>query len=342
MNPSTEPKDDSRMMSYLRRFAALTGVAVLACGLAACSDASSSSTASTIDYSACPTDDSAEQEANVDRSGQGNFPSISGEDTPVIAAGSGDEPGSKVLVKTLSKGDGPLVCPGATIKAAYVGALWDGTVFDSSYQRGEPIEFSLNQVVKGWTYGLAHTHVGDRIELVIPASLGYGAQARGNIPANSTLVFVVDIKAVATAKVADESILKGGVPTGEQLPAGITVTGEPGEQPSLSIDESVAPPTEQHIYTIYKGAGDALADGQTALFKQVIGGFGAGGQTQSSWDQEPLQVPVADAQIAGATIGSRLVIVVPVPSQQPQSGQPATAAQARVFVVDLVGTSSTE
>ena len=232
------------------------------------------------------------------------------------------------------------MCPGATIKANYVGALWDGTVFDSSYQRGEASEFSLNQVVKGWTYGLAHTHVGDRVELVIPASLGYGGQARGNIPANSTLVFVVDIVGVATQNIADDSVLSSGVATGEELPAGITVTGEPGTEPTLTIDESVGAPTEQKMYTIYKGAGEALTADQTFLYKQVVGGFGANGQTQSSWSQEALQAPVAQANVTGVTVGSRIVIVAPVPPQQAQSGQEAPPAQATVFVVDIVGTPS--
>ena len=335
------------MMSSLRRFGAIAGAAALVLGLAACTDATSSSSSSSssspapeIDYSACSTDDSAEQNTNVDRSGAGDFPSVSGDGTPVIAAGSGSEPSSKVLVKTLKEGDGAVVCPGATIKAHYVGALWDGTVFDSSYKRGEPSEFSLNQVVKGWTYGLAHTRVGDRVELVIPASLGYGGQARGNIPANSTLVFVVDIVGVATQDVADESILSSGVATGEELPAGITVTGEPGAEPTLTIDESVSAPTEQKMYTIYKGAGEALTADQTVLYKQVVGGFGANGQTQSSWSQDPLQAPVAQANLVGTTVGSRILIVAPIPPQEAQSGQDAPPAQATVFVVDIVGTSS--
>ena len=333
------------MMSSLRRLGALAGAAALVFGLAACTDATSSSSSSSpapadVDYSACSTDDSAEQNTNVDRSGKGTFPSVSGEDTPVIAAGSGSEPTDKVLVKTLKQGDGAVVCPGATIKANYVGALWNGTVFDSSYQRGEASEFSLNQVVKGWTYGLAHTHVGDRVELVIPASLGYGGQARGNIPANSTLVFVVDIVGVATQNIADDSVLSSGVATGEELPAGITVTGEPGTEPTLTIDESVGAPTEQKMYTIYKGAGEALTADQTFLYKQVVGGFGANRQTQSSWSQEALQAPVAQANVTGVTVGSRIVIVAPVPPQQAQSGQEAPPAQATVFVVDIVGTTS--
>ena len=216
------------MMSPLRRLGALVGAAALVLGLAACNDLTSSSTSSQVDYAACATDDSELQNQNVDRTGKGAFPDVTGDDSPVIAAGKGSEPTDKVLVKTLKQGDGALVCPGATIKANYVGTLWDGTVFDSSYKRGEPSEFSLDQVVKGWTYGLAHTHVGDRVELIIPASLGYGNQARGNIPANSTLVFVVDVLGASTTTMADESVLTGATATGEELPAGVTVTGDPG------------------------------------------------------------------------------------------------------------------
>ena len=243
------------MMSPLRRLGALAGAAALVLGLAACNDLTSSSTSSQVDYAACATDDSELQNQNVDRTGKGAFPDVTGDDTPVIAAGKGSEPTDKVLVKTLKQGDGALVCPGATVKVNYVGALWNGTVFDSSYQKGEPIEFSLDRVVKGWGYGLAHTHVGDRVELVIPASLGYGNQAAGDIPANSTLVFVVDVLGASTTNMADESVLTGATATGEELPAGVTVTGDPGVEPTLAIDESVAAPTERKIYTIYKGSG---------------------------------------------------------------------------------------
>ena len=327
------------MMSSLRRFGALAGAAALVLGLAACSDASSSSSPAPaeIDYSACSTDDSADQNANVDRSGKGSFPSITGDDTPVIAAGKGSEPTDKVLVKTLKQGDGALVCPGATIRANYVGALWNGTVFDSSFKKGQPIDFSLDRVVKGWGYGLAHTHVGDRVELVIPASLGYGAQGNASIPANSTLVFVVDIVGVATENLADESVLSGATATGEELPAGVTVTGDPGVEPTLAIDESVAAPTERKIYTIYKGSGEELADGESFLYKAVAGGFGANGQTQSSWSQAPVEEAVTNAGLAGYTVGSRILLVVPIPASQAQSG---TSAQANVMVVDIVGTSS--
>ena len=327
------------MMSPLRRLGALVGAAALVLGLAACNDLTSSSTSSQVDYAACATDDSELQNQNVDRTGKGAFPDVTGDDSPVIAAGKGSEPTDKVLVKTLKQGDGALVCPGATIKANYVGTLWDGTVFDSSYKRGEPSEFSLDQVVKGWTYGLAHTHVGDRVELLIPASRGYGNQARGNIPANSTLVFVVDVLGASTTTMADESVLTGATATGEELPAGVTVTGDPGVEPTLAIDESVAAPTERKIYTIYKGSGEELADGESFLYRAVAGGFGANGQTQSSWSQAPVVETVTNAGLAGFTVGSRILLVVPIPASQTQSGTPA---QASVMVVDIVGTSTME
>ena len=327
------------MMSPLRRLGALVGAAALVLGLAACNDLTSSSSSSQVDYAACATDDSELQNQNVDRTGKGAFPDVTGDDTPVIAAGKGSEPTDKVLVKTLKQGDGALVCPGATVKVNYVGALWNGTVFDSSYQKGEPIEFSLDRVVKGWGYGLAHTHVGDRVELVIPASLGYGSQAAGDIPANSTLVFVVDVLGASTMTMADESVLTGATATGEELPAGVTVTGDPGVEPTLAIDESVAAPTERKIYTIYKGSGEELADGESFLYRAVAGGFGANGQTQSSWSQAPVEETVTNAGLAGFTVGSRILLVVPIPASQTQSGTPA---QASVMVVDFVGTSTME
>ena len=179
------------MTSTLRKIGAVACAALTAITLAACSPASSNLSQSGV--LECTTDDSAEQ-AQVDRSGAGYFPKVTGTETPVIDPATGSEPTDKVLVKTLTKGDGPEVCPGAQVKVNYVGALWDGTKFDSSYDKGKPVSFSLSGVIKGWGYALAHARVGDRLELVIPPSLGYGENGYGqDIPPNSTLVFVVDI-----------------------------------------------------------------------------------------------------------------------------------------------------
>jgi len=82
------------------------------------------------------------------------------------------------------------------VVAHYKGWLKNGRQFDSSYDRGEPTEFPLNQVVAGWTEGLQLIGVGGMIELEIPSRLGYGPQPHGEIPANSTLHFIIELKAI--------------------------------------------------------------------------------------------------------------------------------------------------
>ena len=84
--------------------------------------------------------------------------------------------------------------PTDTVKVHYHGTLLDGTVFDSSVQRGEPISFPLNGVIPGWTEGLQLMKVGDKFKFEIPPNLAYGANSPSpKIPPNSTLVFEVEL-----------------------------------------------------------------------------------------------------------------------------------------------------
>jgi peptidylprolyl isomerase len=93
----------------------------------------------------------------------------------------------------LEEGDGETVTQDMTITADYLGQVYEGKKpFDESFSQ-EPAEFSLNQVVEGWTIGLSGVKVGSRVLLAIPPDLGYGEQEQPDIPANSTLYFVVDI-----------------------------------------------------------------------------------------------------------------------------------------------------
>jgi peptidylprolyl isomerase len=82
---------------------------------------------------------------------------------------------------------------GSTVRVHYHGTLIDGTVFDSSVERGETISFPLNRVIPGWTEGVQLMKVGDKFRFFIPSNLGYGDRGAGKIPAGSTLIFDVEL-----------------------------------------------------------------------------------------------------------------------------------------------------
>jgi len=100
---------------------------------------------------------------------------------------------SGLLYKVDSLGDGKKPAAEDTVVVHYKGTLTDGTQFDSSYDRGEPATFPLNRVIPGWTEGVQLMPVGSKFTFVIPPELAYGDQDTASIPANSTLVFNVEL-----------------------------------------------------------------------------------------------------------------------------------------------------
>ncbi len=108
---------------------------------------------------------------------------------------------SGLQYKVVKAGDakGPSPKPGDAIKVNYEGKLLDGTVFDSSFQRGKPVLMPLGGLVPAWMEALPLMHPGDEWILYVPPDLGYGPQGQGPIPANSVLVFRIQLLGMLSA-----------------------------------------------------------------------------------------------------------------------------------------------
>jgi len=128
--------------------------------------------------------------------------SVTAAQTDAAAAAAARESGAVVtasglVYRSLREGSG--TSPGATdkVKVNYRGTFPDGREFDSSYKRGEPIEFPLNGVIKCWTEGVQRMKVGGKAKLTCPAAIAYGERGAGGvIPPNATLQFEVELLAI--------------------------------------------------------------------------------------------------------------------------------------------------
>lgn len=135
-------------------------------------------------------------------SSPGSVPALTGDPTDLTrasqaGAGAGAPP-TTLLTHDVVVGKGRAAKAADTVTVRYSGTLWtDGSLFDASWTRGtDPISFSLTEVVPGFTQGITGMRAGGRRVIVIPPELGYGDQPQAEIPANSTLVFVVDLVSI--------------------------------------------------------------------------------------------------------------------------------------------------
>ena len=150
---------------------------------------------------------------------------------------------SGIEIWDVKEGKGDEVKPGAKVKVHYTGWLTDGTVFDSSVVRQEPIEFPLAGVIKGWQEGIPGMKVGGVRRLKIPAELAYGNRQKGKIPANSTLVFEVEM-------LATEADPEAPVP-GQKKP----------EFPDIKAKEWKKLDNGLEIWDVEEGKGEAVKEG---------------------------------------------------------------------------------
>lgn len=115
------------------------------------------------------------------------------ETEPTFELEPSDEVADTVHTDDVVVGDGAEATGDSSVTVQYLGILTDGTSFDSSWERGEPMSFGLDSVIEGWSEGIPGMKVGGRRVLVIPPDQAYGANPPPGIPADATLVFIVDL-----------------------------------------------------------------------------------------------------------------------------------------------------
>lgn len=118
---------------------------------------------------------------------------------------------SGLQYEVLTEGTGPMPKATDSVTVNYKGTLMDGTVFDSSYDRKEPVTFVLNQVIPGWTEGVQLMKVGSKYKFYIPSALGYGERGAGNaIGPNAPLIFEVELISIGAPEPAPAAAAPGG------------------------------------------------------------------------------------------------------------------------------------
>jgi peptidylprolyl isomerase len=270
-----------------------------------------------------------------------------GDELPAVDTDPGDAPEltwpescapADLDVAVIDEGDGREVGDGAVVVANYAGYVWGSdTPFDSSFERGAPTGFSLNQVVAGWTQGIPGNLVGSRILMSIPPDLGYGPQggnANAGIGAEDTIVFVIEI--VETYNADDTGQADATPVDSSDLP--VTISGDLGQPATLEVVDGAPEPTEPELVPVADGDGAAVEIGQSIAIAYSLVAWD-GSSTETSWPVEaadgaavgPMTAQVVDGSafglLAGVPIGSRVVLLLPASQNGP----------ALAVLVDVLG-----
>ncbi|MFD0026331.1 FKBP-type peptidyl-prolyl cis-trans isomerase [Streptomyces sp. NPDC058382] len=298
---------------------------------------------------ACGSDDKGSDSASASASApsKGGLPAITSGakfgEKPTLAKGSGTPP-KELKTNVVSEGDGAKLKNGDAIQVNYLGQAWDSTKpFDNSFDRKQPFDLTLGagMVIQGWDKGLVGQKVGSRVELVIPPDLGYGDQAQGDIKANSTLVFVVDI---LKAKEIPASA-KGSEVAQDNMDLPKVGTKTDGKAPSVKIPSKVDPPKKLVSNYVLESKGDVIK-GTDSVVVNYVGLLWKDGKTfDSTYATGKTQTfPLAQVTLkglknglVGKKIGSRVLLVIPPDQGLGDKAQQSVPAKSTlVFAVDIL------
>jgi len=252
--------------------------------------------------------------------------------TPTITFPKGAKPPTSLEVSVLHRGTGPVTKKGDLLVANYVGQIWDGKIFDSSFNRHQLSGFGIGvgAVIKGWDTTLVGVHAGSRLLLVVPPADGYGTAglAQAGITGKDTLVFVVDVVASYSRSVEGDSRATAE----RRAVGGVTVTGVLGHAPTISIAKSAPKPKKATAFVLDRGHGRKIGAGLVVVQFSVANWSGV--VQESTWktgtpygiNVDLASNPTIFDALAGVPLGSRVLVDIPAGS----GGGPYA------FVADLV------
>jgi peptidylprolyl isomerase len=248
----------------------------------------------------------------------------------------------KTRTKVLTPSGGAVVKAGQTVEVNYLGVDGrTGETFDSSFARGAPIAFNLDQVVPGFSKGLVGQKQGSRVVIAMPGPDGYdaaGGNPQAGIEVGDTLIFVVDLVGVQLAGPEGTTVKpKSGLPT---------VTVKNG-QPEIGVPKT-DPPTTLQVQPLIKGKGKKIGENDQVTFDYRWVRWSDGKLLEESYSGEPATaalsglLPGMVKGITGQTVGSRVLLVIP-PADGYPDGNPTPSVgpgETLVMVVDLLFTQA--
>jgi FKBP-type peptidyl-prolyl cis-trans isomerase len=272
-------------------------------------------------------------------------------DKVTVSGGFGETPKVKVespwaidqtRTKVLESSKGPVIGEGQSVEVNYYGVNGrTGKKFDDSFSRGQPVAFSLAQVVPGFSKGLVGQRKGSRVLIAMPGKDGYdpmGGNPQAGIEVGDTLIFVVDLVDVQLAGPEGSAV---------QPKAGLPTVTDKGGTPEITIPES-APPTSLEVQPLIKGKGKKVGPNDTITFNYLWVRWSDGKVLEESYKSKSASTPLSGLLpgmvkgLEGQTVGSRVLLVIPPSDGYPDGNATPSIkpGETLVMVVDLLFTQS--
>jgi peptidylprolyl isomerase len=246
----------------------------------------------------------------------------------------------KTRTKVLDASNGPVISEGQGVQVNYYGVNGrTGKKFDESFSTGQPVAFSLAQVVPGFSKGLTGQHKGSRVVIAMPGQDGYdpmGGNPQAGIEVGDTLIFVVDVVDVQLA---------GPEGTSVRPMAGLPTVTDKGGTPEITIPKS-EPPSTLQVQPLIKGKGRKVGANDTITFNYLWVRWSDGTVLEESYGSEPAASPLSGLLpgmvkgLTDQTVGSRVLLVIPPTDGYPDGNATPSIkpGETLVMVVDLLFT----